>query len=383
MRVPLPFAQQRLWLLGAAVALSIALTPDLPVRTTLTLLAVTAVLFAALARVNGRADARTAAFVALSVACLLLLAHLAASAALAAVMVALALLGGRLPPAWLRVLAVPLSALMLIALDHYRFPISFSDLIGGVGFFAILSTGFAFTRLREREAALAHANAQLAERAQQDAELSRLRERERLARDLHDTLGHALSTLTVQLEAARRLTSRHPERAATLLGDAQTLTRTAMRDLRDALDDLRSTPDASLPDMAGALARTQAEHAGWHVTVDVPDVPLAPQTITALRPVLAEALHNAARHARATHVTVRADVTAGTLTLTVEDDGVGLTGTPAPAGHYGLTGMRERLRALGGTLDVAGAPGGGTRVTARVPLSAHPPLTPPPEVPHA
>lgn len=244
-----------------------------------------------------------------------------------------------------------------------------------VGFVAVLFSGYGYGTLRRNrdqlralKDELEAANAALSAQATRDAELSALRERERLARELHDTLGHALSTLTVQQEAARRLLKRDPERASDQLHEAQALTRQAMHDLRAALDDLRSAPAPSLAELVKELTAPLAEASNLRLSTTITETPLSPQSLAALRPVLAEALVNIVRHAQASTVWVKATAEAGWFILTVEDDGVGFDSTQVFEGHYGLRGMTERVRFLDGMLEVVARPGGGSQIELRLPL---------------
>lgn len=206
-----------------------------------------------------------------------------------------------------------------------------------------------------------------------EGELATLRERERLARELHDTLGHQLVTLTVQLEAAQRLLAVDPARAAEMMSDMQKLSRASMDDLRRALDNLRSS-GLGEGSLGAALKRLCAE-AGERSALAV-DCQLAASTDT-LPPAVAEvlwrvaqeSLTNIGRHARARHARVSLSLAAREVVLQVADDGVGLpAGEEARPGHYGLRGLRERVEGLGGTFALAAPPKGGTVVEARLPL---------------
>ncbi len=208
---------------------------------------------------------------------------------------------------------------------------------------------------------------------QRDAEMATLRERERLARELHDSLGHALVALTVQLEAVQRLYTVDPPRASAQLDELKALTRSSMEDLRRSLANLR-TPglgERRLSDALRALADQLSSRA--RLTIDLqlpPEVDrLQPAVAEALWHVAQEALVNAEKHARATHATLTATCEPKWVKLRAGDDGVGL---PPDAerrpGHFGLRGLRERVEGLGGTLALTGAPGQGTVIEARLPI---------------
>jgi len=212
------------------------------------------------------------------------------------------------------------------------------------------------------------------ERARQrDAEVATLRERERLARELHDNLGHSLVTLTVQLEAIQRLYTVDPPRASALVDELKSLTRSSMEELRRSLENLRS-PGLGERKLSEAL-RTFVDELGSRTRLAI-ELRVPPET-DQLQPVVAEALWrvaqetltNAAKHARARHATVTLTLEPKGIAFRVRDDGVGL---PADAerrpGHFGLRGLRERVEGLGGTLTLGGEANQGAVVEARLPI---------------
>ncbi len=208
-----------------------------------------------------------------------------------------------------------------------------------------------------------------------EGELATLRERERVARELHDTLGHQLVTLTVQLEAAHRLLTVDPVRVRGQLEEMQKLSRASMTDLRRALDNLRTTGHGEGP-LTEALQRLCTE-TGRNLALPV-DWELAPGANAlpavvgeALWRVAQEGLTNISRHARARKVSVQLSLQSKEVVLRVTDDGVGVPiDAEKKPGHYGLRGLRERVEGLGGTFTLATVPGGGTMMEARLPLIA-------------
>ncbi len=200
-----------------------------------------------------------------------------------------------------------------------------------------------------------------------------LEERQRLARELHDTVAQGLTSVVTHLEAAEQAVGERPELARTHLDTARRAAREGLGELRRSVHALR--PDllagAPLPDALRAVAdRWSADHgvpAQVRVTGD--PVPLPPDTDVALLRTVQEALANTARHARAHRVVVSLSYLGDSVTLDVDDDGVGFAGTPAPRadGGFGLVAMRERIAAVGGRLDVESVPGEGTTVAAEVP----------------
>ena len=198
-------------------------------------------------------------------------------------------------------------------------------------------------------------------------------ERRRLARELHDGLGQTLTALKHRLaqiagELADDTQRARMEAAIALCAGALEDTRELSRLLRPPiLDDLGLEPALRW------LARSIGEAGGPAIVVEIGALPaLDGELQTLLFRVAQEALHNAARHARAGSVLLRLVVQGGQLQLQVIDDGAGFD--PAARAHgSGLSGMRERLRLHGGRLELRSAPGQGTRLRASVPLSEGPP----------
>lgn len=208
---------------------------------------------------------------------------------------------------------------------------------------------------------------------QQEVELVALRERERLARDMHDSLGHALVALSVQLEAVQRLYPVNPVSASKQIDEMKTLTRTSMAALRRTLAGLRA-PGLNQRSLTQALAELNQEinqRTPLEISCRIaPEVDrLSPAITEALWRVIQEALMNVEKHAAARSVQIDLGVQPEGVTLQVADDGLGLPldYTHRP-GHYGLQGMRERLEGLGGTLNLKKNGQVGTLVEAHLPL---------------
>jgi len=186
-------------------------------------------------------------------------------------------------------------------------------------------------------------------RAQEDVEaMATLAERERIARDLHDVLGHTLSVIVLKSELASRLAHADPERAAREIRDVERVARQALTDVRGAIEGYRQRG------FQGELrnAEEALRAAGVSVSVEVPSPAptLAARQETALALALREAATNIVRHAAASACRISLTSDKDAATLRIEDDGVG--GTPHEGS--GLQGMRERLRTVGGSLVVAG-----------------------------
>ncbi|HET6434676.1 MAG TPA: sensor histidine kinase [Xanthomonadaceae bacterium] len=187
-------------------------------------------------------------------------------------------------------------------------------------------------------------------------------ERERIGRDLHDLLGHTLSLITLKLELARKLAARDAEASLRELTEAERVARHALAEVRSAVTGIRSA------DLAAELAsaRLLLESSRTHLDYAPPPPDLPPEIERALALVLREAATNVARHARASRVQVACLREGKAVELIVRDDGVGGV---ARDGN-GLAGMRDRVRALGGTLAIESPRGQGTVLRVRVPLSS-------------
>jgi signal transduction histidine kinase len=207
---------------------------------------------------------------------------------------------------------------------------------------------------------------------QREAELAVLRERERLARDLHDSLGHALVALSVQLEAIQRLYRVDPEQASDQVDEMKALTRSSMDDLRRSIAGLRAPglEDRPLRPALQALCVDFAQRTGLEVTwqIDHAADDLRPATAEALWRITQEALTNVEKHAQARSVGVSLEYEPDSVTLHIVDDGVGLpAGAESLPNRFGLRGMRERVEGLGGTLALDGG-AGGTTVQVYLPI---------------
>jgi two-component system sensor histidine kinase DesK len=190
--------------------------------------------------------------------------------------------------------------------------------------------------------------------------LAKVAERERIARDLHDVLGHTLSLITLKSELARKLVDRDPDRAKQEMREVEAASRAALADVREAIRGYRS--DGIFAELA--RARAALETAGVVVQCDTSPVPLSPAQESVLALALREAVTNVVRHAEARSCNVSLKRSDSLCTLEVADDGCGLSG---PEGN-GLRGMRERLEALGGSLRLLTS--NGTRLIIDLPLAS-------------
>ena len=198
------------------------------------------------------------------------------------------------------------------------------------------------------------------------AELARLavaEERERFARDLHDLLGHSLSLIALKSELAGRLLHDRPADAARELSDVETVARTALSEVRDAVSGYRRpTLDGELEGARAALAA-----AGIQTAVERAQTQLAPEREAVLAWAVREGVTNVIRHSQADSCTLRVTGDALRAAVEVSDDGGGATATNGHAGS-GLAGLEQRARAVGGAFEAGDQPGGGFRLAVTVPV---------------
>jgi signal transduction histidine kinase len=199
----------------------------------------------------------------------------------------------------------------------------------------------------------------------------KLREREQLARELHDTVAHHVSAIVIQAQAGRALAASQPETAADVLAVIEAEASRTLAEMRDMVGALRRDSDAELTPRQGIadIARL-ADSAPASIAVDVRlDGDLSaiePVVDAAAYRIVQESVTNAVRHARdATRIDICVMTSPDVVQVTVVDDGEP-TGTPG-IGGYGLIGMTERAKLLGGTLDAGRAPGGGWKISAELP----------------
>jgi NarL family two-component system sensor histidine kinase YdfH len=230
----------------------------------------------------------------------------------------------------------------------------------------------AYRELKVANADLEAAHAQLAQKAGQIEELTRLTERQRLARDLHDTLTQGIAGVILQLEvASSHQAKQNHARAAEIVQGAIGRARDALREARAAIADLRAEvpgPRDLATDMRTEIDRFGAT-TGITCEADLDAVAaVPPQLGDQVRRAVAEALANVARHAQAQYVWIGASLREDMVEVEVRDDGVGFDpAAVSPDGHYGLLGLRERTQLSGGEVAVASLPGAGTTVRFRFP----------------
>jgi PAS domain S-box-containing protein len=218
------------------------------------------------------------------------------------------------------------------------------------------------------QAAVAIENAQLYEEASGKAALE---ERQRLARELHDSVSQALYGIALGARTARTQLERDPKRAAEPLDYVLKLAEAAVAEMRALIFELRpeSLAKEGLVTALDKQASALRARYGLKVETTLPEEPQLPFAAKeALYRVAQEALHNVVKHAGAKNADLALEVGGGRVSLTIADDGVGFDPSGDFPGHLGLKSMRERLESIGGCLYIESAPEEGTRLSASVPL---------------
>ena len=285
---------------------------------------------------------------------------------------------------WGMIPLVGVTALMGVALEGWGSGQAFlTNLLANAGLSALIAAFIsAITRQSEqRQAALAQLAATRAELAEASRQAGVVAERERLARELHDTVAQGFISVVTQLESAEQALEADdatgPGQARASVQKARETARTSLEELRRSVRALR--PDllesASLPSALAHLVRRWS--AGSGVTAELRttgnQVALHPDAELALLRSAQEALTNVGRHAHASRVVVTLSYLDDVVSLDVDDDGVGFVAHEDPEaglradGGFGLIGMRERLNSAGGSLAVESTPGHGTTIAASVP----------------
>jgi signal transduction histidine kinase len=229
-----------------------------------------------------------------------------------------------------------------------------------------LIVSFLAGRERQQHSQLEAAHQRLRRHTATVEQLAVSRERNRLARELHDTLAHSLSALTVQLEALRTQLANDAEAARDTADRILDLARRGLEESRRAIQALRTGPvetlglDGALRDMVQSFQARTGVQASLSVAGQVSDLTVGEAQI--LFRIAEEALTNVERHASARQVDVRLGCEADRVDLVIHDDGVGFDVVTVEPDHYGLTGMRERATMIGATLEVSSQPGSGTEV---------------------
>jgi signal transduction histidine kinase len=282
---------------------------------------------------------------------------------------------------WRGIAIISLLMIAILSANGYRWQGLTYAIFGGVAFsFAVLFT-LVFSLLavhseksrnqvQHLASELEYANRQLREYAVQAEELAATRERNRIAREIHDSLGHYLTVVNVQIEAARAVESSDPARAREAIAKAQAFTQEGLQDIRRSLAALRASPldNKTLADALRELVAA-SQGAGLPVEFELQGKPRqlpSPVELSLYRAVQ-EGLTNARKHAQAKQVRVVLDFQAADKTsVLVQDNGLG-TVLEKTSNGFGLLGLRERAHLLGGNLQVDTTPNAGFKLKLEVP----------------
>jgi NarL family two-component system sensor histidine kinase YdfH len=257
------------------------------------------------------------------------------------------------------------------------------NILGPASLFAAAYVVLYLQQVRAREQAqkllrdLEVAHAQLSAYALHVEELTLTTERQRIARELHDTLVQGLAGLTMQLEVANlRLTNQRYEQAQTTIQQAMERTRATLAEARNAIYDLRLDTERECNLVIDVQEEIEhfTDNTGIACTVNIEALSSVPPSLrTHVLRMISEGLTNVAHHAQAQHVWVSATYeshnTDKRLLIEVRDDGNGFDPevVARQVGHYGLIGLRERARLMGGSLEIHSKPDKGTTLQLRIP----------------
>ncbi len=233
-----------------------------------------------------------------------------------------------------------------------------------------LLLGYVVVRLvkaqRSQRAELARTNLRLVRHASTVEQLTVSRERNRLARELHDTLAHTLSALTVQLDALLTVWKAIPAQPRQMIEEMLATTRGGLDETRRALSALRASPleEMGLSLALRSLAEDYAERNGWQLSLNMPDQfeGLSSEVEQTYYRIAQEALQNSALHANAKQVSVSLQKRDGYLDLQIQDDGRGFDFKAVSEEQMGLRGMRERAELIGAKLEIQSQPEQGTLI---------------------
>jgi signal transduction histidine kinase len=216
------------------------------------------------------------------------------------------------------------------------------------------------------QAAVAVQNALLLTEVQGKAALE---ERQKLARELHDSVSQAIFSISLQARTAQTLVRTDPSRVEEPLGHIASLSQAAMAEMRALIFELRPESLQNEGLVAAIAKQVSALHARHNIEVQTElceEPALTLEQKQGVYRIAQEALHNTVKHARASQVTIKVECDEEWLTLEVKDNGIGFAPAGKFPGHLGLQSMRERAAKLGGTLQIESAPGEGTCIRLRL-----------------
>lgn len=205
---------------------------------------------------------------------------------------------------------------------------------------------------------------------ERSAQVGAVEERNRLAREIHDTLAQGLTAVSLQLESADALleAAADPARIRQMVQQALALTRANLEEARRSVLDLRAAPLAGRTLMEALVLLAEEAPLPIDLMVTGGNQPLPPRVETGLYRIAQETINNACRHAQASQILVKLVATPQAVTLIVEDDGIGFVLEDVSSGRFGLVGLNERVRLLNGRFHIESSPDEGTKIEAKIPL---------------
>jgi signal transduction histidine kinase len=275
--------------------------------------------------------------------------------------------------AWIENLGIRIPALLQeriqerLRLLNLGFALTAALLMGLALLFIFLLVNALLSERQSREQ-VAIANQQLRQYALRVEALAMAQERNRIARDIHDSLGHSLTALNLQLEGALKLWQTHPDRAQAFLREAKQRGSMALQEVRQSVSEMRADPlqGKSLEGAIELLVQNFQRSTGISLAVQVHLPDASPEFNITVYRVVQEALTNISRHAHATQVTIEIHPVLQGLAMLIQDDGQGFEWQRNQTG-FGLQGMRERVTALGGELAIVSSLGQGCQVRVHLP----------------
>ncbi|MEA5565533.1 sensor histidine kinase [Anabaena sp. UHCC 0399] len=265
---------------------------------------------------------------------------------------------------------VPRYPLPPAAQERFRFFTLSLALVFGLSLVFVLLLMNTVLSERESREELAIANEKLRQYALRIENQATLEERNRIAREIHDSLGHSLTALNLQLETALKLYQGNPDKAQSFLARAKELGSKALQDVRQSVSTMRSNPlqDKSLAQSIEILAedfqRSSNIILNRHINIEYS---LSNEVNTTIYRIIQESLTNISKHARATEVNLEAIINRGSLYLIIEDNGRGFDLEQNTTG-FGLQSMRDRALSLGGNFTINSEFGCGCQITVNIPL---------------
>ncbi|MBD2345338.1 sensor histidine kinase [Anabaena subtropica] len=265
---------------------------------------------------------------------------------------------------------LPRTTLPIQAQERFRFFTLSLTLVFGLSLiFVLLLMNSLLSERRSREE-LAVANEKLRQYALRIENQATLEERNRIAREIHDSLGHSLTALNLQLETALKLAQSNPNKAQSFLARAKELGSKALQDVRNSVSTMRSHPlqDKTLEAAVDIIAEDFQRNTGilLHRNLHI-NYHLSMEVNTAIYRIIQESLTNISKHAIATEVNLEISLNRGSLYLIIQDNGRGFDIQENTTG-FGLQSMRDRTLALGGKFLINSAIGCGCQITVDIPL---------------